>query len=95
MIVKKAANMADMMKVPVLGLVENMSYIKCPDCGKEIKIFGDSHIDEIAEEFGYDLLARVPIDPQVAAFVDAGAVERVDCDYFSAAADKLIEKCNK
>ena len=95
MIVKKAANMADMMKVPVLGLVENMSYIKCPDCGKEIKIFGESHIDEIAEQFGYDLLARIPIDPTVAAFIDEGAVERVDCDYLDAAADMLVKKCNK
>ncbi len=95
MIVKKAANMADMMSVPVLGLVENMSYIKCPDCGKEIKIFGESHIDSIADEFGYDLLARVPIDPEVAAFVDSGAVERITCDYLDAAADKIVEKCNK
>lgn len=95
MIVKKAANMADMMKVPVLGLVENMSYIKCPDCGKEIKIFGESHIEEIAGEFGYDLLARVPIDPEVASYIDKGWIETVKCDYLDAAADKLIEKCNK
>ncbi len=95
MIVKKAANMADMMSVPVLGLVENMSYIKCPDCGKEIKIFGESHIDEIADEFGYDLLARVPIDPDVASYVDKGRVEAIVCDYFDAAADKIVEKCNK
>jgi hypothetical protein len=87
--------MADMMNVPVLGLVENMSYIKCPDCGKEIKIFGESHIGEIAEEFGYDLLARVPIDPEVAAFIDCGAVERISCDYLENAAEKLVEKCNK
>ena len=69
MIVKKAANMADMMNVPVLGLVENMSFVKCPDCGKEIKIFGDSHIEEIAEQFGYDLLAKLPIDPEVASYI--------------------------
>ena len=95
MIVKKAANMADMMKVPVLGLVENMSYIKCPDCGKEIKIFGESHIDDIANEFGYDLLAKVPIDPEVASYIDKGWVETIKCDYLDAAADKLVEKCNK
>ncbi len=95
MIVKKAANMADMMQIPVLGLVENMSYIKCPDCGKEIRVFGESHIDDIANEFGYDLLAKVPIDPQVAAFVDNGRIESANCDYLSAAADKIIEKCNK
>ena len=94
MIVKKAANMADMMNVPVLGLVENMSYIKCPDCGKEIKIFGESHIDSIAEEFGYDLLARVPIDPAVASAVDKGMVETVYCEPMTKAAELLDKKCN-
>jgi len=95
MIVKKAANMADMMKVPVLGLVENMSYIKCPDCGKEIKIFGDSHIDDIANEFGYDLLAKIPIDPEVASYVDKGWIETIKCDYLDAAADMIVKKCDK
>ncbi len=95
MIVKKAANMADMMKIPVLGLVENMSYIKCPDCGKEIKIFGESHIDEIADEFGYDLLAKVPIDPEVASYVDKGWIETVKVDYFDGAVEKIIEKTKK
>ena len=93
MIVKKAANMADMMNIPVLGLVENMSYIKCPDCGKEIIIFGESHIDEIAAEFGYELLARVPIDPEVASFVDKGMIEYVKCNYLEAAALRVAEKC--
>jgi Mrp family chromosome partitioning ATPase len=95
MIVKKAANMADMMHIPVLGLVENMSFIKCPDCGKEIKVFGESHIDDIANEFGYDLLAKVPIDPEVASYVDKGWIETVKVDYLSAAADAIVEKCNK
>ena len=94
MIVKKAANMADMMKIPVLGLVENMSYIKCPDCGKEIKIFGESHIEEIADEFGYDLLARVPIDPAVASYVDNGQIEFINCNYLESAALRVAEKCN-
>ena len=94
MIVKKAANMADMMNIPVLGLVENMSYIKCPDCGKEIKVFGESHIDEIANEFGYDLLARVPIDPAVASAVDKGMVETVYCEPMTKAAELLDKKCN-
>ena len=93
MIVKKAANMADMMNIPVLGLVENMSYIKCPDCGKEIKIFGESHIEEIADEFGYELLARVPIDPEVASYVDKGWIELVKCDYLESAALRVAEKC--
>lgn len=95
MIVKKAANMADMMHVPVLGLVENMSYVKCPDCGKEIKIFGESHIEDIANEFGYDLLAKVPIDTEVASYVDKGWIEMIRSDYLEAAADKLVAKCEK
>ena len=78
MIVSKAANMAKMMNVPVLGLVENMSYIKCPDCGKEIKVFGESHIEEVAEKFGYDLLARIPMDSKLAALVDRGMIELME-----------------
>ncbi|MBQ2766948.1 MAG: P-loop NTPase [Clostridia bacterium] len=89
MIVSKMANMADMMDIPVLGLVENMSYVKCPDCGKEIKVFGESHIDQIADKFGYDLLARIPLDPRVAALVDRGMIELMENDYLSAAADKV------
>ncbi len=92
MIVSKAANMASMMNVPVLGLVENMSYIKCPDCGKEIKVFGESHIEEIAEKFGYDLLARIPMDPKLAALVDRGMIELMENDYMDAAAQAIIEK---
>lgn len=94
MIVKKAANMADMMHVPVMGLVENMSYIKCPDCQKEIKVFGDSHIEEIAREFGYDLLAKIPIDPEITATVDKGDIENINTDYLGNAIDRIIEKCN-
>ena len=93
MIVKKAANMADMMNVPVLGLVENLSYVKCPDCGKEIKIFGDSHIEDIANEFGYELLAKVPIDTEVASYVDKGWIEMTKATYLEAAAERLAEKC--
>lgn len=89
MIVSKMANMANMMDIPVLGLVENMSYVKCPDCGKEIKVFGDSHIDQIADKFGYDLLARIPMDPKVAALVDRGMIELMENDYLTKAADKV------
>ena len=89
MIVQKAANMASMMNIPVLGVVENMSYVKCPDCGKEIKVFGDSHIDQIADKFGYDLLARIPMDPKVAALVDRGMIELMENDYLAKAADKV------
>ena len=92
MIVSKAANMAQMMNIPVLGLVENLSYVKCPDCGKEIKVFGESHIDEIAEKFGYDLLARIPMDPKLAALVDRGMLELMENNYLDEAVQKLIEK---
>ena len=78
MIVSKAANMADMMKIPVLGLVENMSYVKCPDCGKEIYVFGESHIGEVATKFGYPVLAQIPMDPALAALVDAGKIESIE-----------------
>ncbi len=92
MIVSKAANMANMMNIPVLGLVENLSYVKCPDCGKEIKVFGDSHIEEIAQKFNYDLLARIPMDPKLSALVDRGIIELMENDYMDHAAQKLIEK---
>jgi Mrp family chromosome partitioning ATPase len=91
MIVKKAANMAQMMNIPVLGLVENMSYAVCPDCGKEIKIFGDSHIEKIAEDFGYDLLGRIPMDPKLAALCDRGMIELMENEYLDVAAD-VIER---
>ena len=92
MIVSKAANMAAMMNIPVLGLVENLSYVKCPDCGKEIKVFGESHIEEIAEKFGYDLLARIPMDQKLAALVDRGMIELMENDYMDKAVAILIEK---
>ena len=95
MIVAKAANMAQMMNVPVYGLVENMSYIKCPDCGKEIKVFGESHIDKIAEDFGYDLLARIPMDPKLTALVDKGWIEMMDNDYLESAAEVLVNRTQK
>lgn len=89
MIVEKAANMARMMNVDVIGLVENMSYIKCPDCDKIIKIFGESHIEEIADKFGYDLLAKMPIDPTLATLVDKGEIEKMDVDYLKNAVEVL------
>ena len=95
MIVEKAANMAEMMDIPVYGLVENMSYVKCPDCGKEIKVFGESHIDEVAEKFGYDLLARIPMDPKLTALVDKGWIEMMDNDYLETAAEVLVNRTQK
>jgi Mrp family chromosome partitioning ATPase len=85
MIVKKAFNMAQMMKVPVLGIVENYSYVKCPDCGKEIRIFGESHIDEIAAELQTPVLGKMPIDMAFAAKADSGAFEEIANDYIEAA----------
>ena len=92
MIVSKAVKMAQMMDVPILGLVENMSYFKCPDCGKEHKIFGDSHIDEIAAEFGTRVLAKVPIDADLAKSVDTGTVELFVGDWFENAANVIEEE---
>jgi Mrp family chromosome partitioning ATPase len=92
MIVSKAANMASMMNVPVLGLVENLSYVKCPDCGKEIKVFGESHIEQIAEKFGYDLLGRIPMDPKLSALVDRGMIELMENNYLDDAVKTLVEK---
>ncbi len=91
MIVEKAVRMAQLMNIPVLGIVENMSYLKCPDCGKEIKVFGDSHIDEVAAQYGIDVLARVPIDPSLASLCDKGVIELMEGDYAESAAD-IIEK---
>lgn len=73
-IVGKAVNMAKSMNVPVLGLVENMSYFECPDCGKQYKIYGESHIDEVAQKYGTEVLAHLPINPEFAALCDAGKV---------------------
>ena len=92
MIVAKAANMADMMNIPVLGLVENMSYIKCPDCGKEIEVFGKSHIGEVAARFGYPLLARIPLDPAVAALVDEGKIEKIEQNPLADAAAMIADR---
>ena len=93
MIVAKAVNMARLMNVPVLGIVENMSYYKCPDCGKEHEIFGASKVGAIAAEFGIEHTARLPIDPVITAMVDAGEVESVDGKYIAPIAD-VIEKGN-
>ena len=72
MIVAKAVKMAEMMNIPIIGLVENMSYFRCPDNGKDYKIFGDSHIEDIAKEYSLKVLAKVPIDPKISEAVDNG-----------------------
>ena len=91
MIVKKAYNMSKLMNIPVLGLVENMSYTVCPDCGKKINVFGESKIEEVAKELDVPVLARIPIDPNNAALVDKGAVELVNDDYVAEAVDFLAK----
>ncbi len=89
MIVAKAVNMAKMMNVPVLGFVENYSYYECPDCGKRVELFGRSHLDELAMETGIPILARLPIDPAVAALVDQGRIEEADVPALTPAVDRV------
>ncbi len=90
MIVAKAVNMAKMMGIPVIGLIENMSYVKCPDCGKELHVFGESHIEEVAARYDIPLLGRLPIDPSLAALVDAGRIEAHDHDYLDDATQTIL-----
>ncbi len=89
LIVSKAVNMAKMMNIPIVGIVENMSYVKCPDCGKEIKVFGESHLDETAEKYDLNILGRLPIDPDVARKCDAGLVENIEAPWLKQAADAV------
>jgi Mrp family chromosome partitioning ATPase len=89
MIVEKAVKMAEMMDLPILGLIENYSYFRCPDCGKEHAIFGESHIDEIAFTHGLKVLARLPMDPQLAAACDAGKAEEFSPNYLEDVAKSL------
>ena len=89
MIVSKAVKMAQMMHIPVLGFVENYSYLECPDCGKKIKVFGESHLDEIAEKYQLPVLARLPIDPVVAACCDSGNMESVNTDALAKAIEVI------
>ena len=77
--------MANLMNIPILGIVENYSYLVCPDCGKKIEVFGKSHVDEIAKQYNIPVLARLPIDPKLAALCDAGTIETVETDLMDAA----------
>ena len=94
MIVKKAYNMAKMMNIEVLGIVENMSYVVCPDCKKQFNIFG-SGSESVAEELGLELLGKMPIDVSLAQMVDNGMFERFEGDYLKAAAEAIDKKVNK
>ena len=94
MIVAKAVNMAKLMNIKVLGLVENYSYIACPDCGKIIKPYGESNIDALASEYGTSVLEKLPIDPELASLCDKGVIELYEGNYFESAAD-IIEKATE
>ena len=91
MIVSKAVNMARMMNIPVYGFVENYSYFQCPDCGKRVEIFGKSKLDELALQFSLPVLARLPIDPAVAASFDAGRMAQVNTDPAMPAAELMAK----
>jgi len=91
MIVTKAVKMAEMMKIPIVGLVENMSYFQCPDNGKKYKVFGESHIDEVAKEHGLKILAKIPIDPEISAACDKGEIEKYDKGYLEPLGKMLVK----
>lgn len=91
MIVSKSVKMAGMMHKPVIGLVENMSYFKCPDCGKVVNVFGESHADELAKRFSIPQTVRLPIDPSFSAAIDAGAAETIDISDFERFAGDLLK----
>lgn len=91
MIVEKAVKMAGMMNVPIVGIVENMSYYTCPDCGKEHKIFGESHIEEVAAKYAIPVLSRLPINPKIAAACDRGMIELFEGDWL----DNMVDACLK
>ncbi len=90
MIVAKAVKMAQMMNIPIVGLVENMSYFKCPDNGKEYKIFGESHIDDIAKLYDLEIIGRIPVDPLLAEHIGAGTIEDYPVDNLKEAADMVV-----
>lgn len=90
MIVKKAYNMAKAMNIPVIGIVENYSYLECPDCGKKIQVFGESHIDEIAEGLGTEVLGKMPIDPELAEMVEKEHFYEVENKYLNNIVEKFI-----
>jgi len=92
MIVKKAVNMAEMLNVPILGIVENMSYIACPDCGRKISVFGESVVDALALENGVDAVAKIPIDKNLTQAADSGNIENLKENPLADFLDKIVEK---
>ena len=91
MIVSKAVKMAKLMNIPILGVVENMSFFKCPDCGKEVKVFGESHTEEAADKYNLKVLARIPIDTEISRVCDTGEIEKYQTDFLNEIVDILIE----
>lgn len=94
MVVEKAVKMARLMNIPILGIVENMSYVECPDCGRRIDIFGESHVDGIAARYGLPVLAKLPLNPELASVCDKGVVELFEGDWMDPAAD-VVEALGK
>lgn len=91
MIVGKAVKMAKMMNIPIIGIIENMSYLECPDCGKKIKVFGESHVDEVAIQYGIPVIGRIPICPELALACDKGEIESFDSkDWFNEAVEEIL-----
>ena len=91
MIVAKAVNMAKAMNIPIVGLIENMSYYRCPDCGKEHAIFGESHIDEEASRYSIPVLAKIPIDTDIASKIDSGMAEYLEATWLDSAIDMIVK----
>ena len=89
MIVTKAVTMAKKMNIPIIGLVENMSYLECPDCGKKISVFGESHVEEVAKENEIPVLAKIPIRPEITKSVDEGTVEYVKAEFLDTAVEAI------
>lgn len=90
MIVSKAVKMAEMMNIPILGLIENMGYIECPDCGKKIRLFGESHLQDITKKHEIDVLATLPVDPKLALACDNGMIELFEGDWLNRVVEKLV-----
>ena len=95
MIVEKAIKMTGMLEIPVLGLVENMSYIACPDCGRHIEVFGESRVEEIADRYNIPLTAKLPIDPKLAGGVDKGMIELFNGDWLNNISDAIYDLVKK
>ena len=91
MVVEKAVKMAQMMNIPIVGLVENMSYLQCPDCGKKLYLFGEGKTEEAAARYGVPLLAKMPIDPALAKLVDEGNIEDFHGDWLNPAVEAILK----